>query len=91
MDRLAAIEHSQVLEPPSEVHSVGTRKGGFGSLDGTSIKDPARKGMSSQNHLGNKDQFTSQCAKHGSRYPFSVEDVFDIRPNKGSMLEGNGY
>jgi hypothetical protein len=36
-----AVEHGHEL--PSKVHLGGTRKGGFGSLDG--VEDPARKGM----------------------------------------------
>jgi hypothetical protein len=59
MDPLVAVEHSQVLELPSEVCLGGTRKGGFGSLGGTSVEDPARKGTSSQNCLEDEDQFTS--------------------------------
>jgi hypothetical protein len=55
MDPLAAIEHGQVLEPPSKVRSGETREGGFGSLGGTGIEDPARKGTSSKNHLGDEN------------------------------------
>jgi hypothetical protein len=78
MDPLVAVEHGQVLEPPSEVSLDRTRKGGLGSLGGTSVEDPARKSTSAQNCLGDEDQLTSQCVKCGSQYPFSVKDVFDI-------------
>jgi hypothetical protein len=71
MDPLAAIEHGQVLEPPLKVCLGRMREGGFGSLGGTGIKDPARKGTS-QNHLGDENHFTSQCAEGGPDIHFQL-------------------